>query len=209
MKTLCTLAILLCGFFQLSYSQTAKKTSATEKQLTDSLCNCVSKIDISKITDRTAAITAYTNCVTLHMDLVSDLAKERGIDITDLDAMRALGVDLAKDLMAQNCTSFTQLSVTMAKDRIDAYANGATGVTSGTFKRMDQKGFNYFVLSVQNGGEKSFLWLKQFPGSENFMNGTANLIGKKLKIGWNEIEVYLPAAKGYYKIKEITSVEIQ
>ena len=32
--------------------------------------------------------------------------------------------------------------------------------------------------------------------------------GKKLKIKYDEIEVYLPIAKGYYKVKEILSVDV-
>jgi len=80
--------------------------------------------------------------------------------------------------------------------------------TAGVFKRVDLKGFNYLIIKDQNSSEKSFLWLRQFPGSEQFMNGTAKLAGKKVKVSWQEIEVYLPAAKGYYKVKEITGVEL-
>ena len=39
------------------------------------------------------------------------------------------------------------------------------------------------------------------------MNGTTALTGKNLKITWEEIEVYLPQVKGYYKVKEITRVD--
>ncbi|MGZ3874908.1 MAG: hypothetical protein ACXVJD_18450, partial [Mucilaginibacter sp.] len=62
---------------------------------------------------------------------------------------------------------------------------------------------------TDNGNsEKSFIWLRQFPGSEKFMNGPLTLAGKKLNISWQEIEVYLPQAKGYYKVKEITGITI-
>ncbi|MEO6633843.1 MAG: hypothetical protein ABIN13_19020, partial [Mucilaginibacter sp.] len=55
--------------------------------------------------------------------------------------------------------------------------------------------------------EKSFLWLREFPGSDKFMNSPAQLKGKKLKVTWHEMEVYLPQAKGYYKVKEITAID--
>ena len=84
--------------------------------------------------------------------------------------------------------------------------NQGTGSTTGTFKRIDNKGFNYIVIT-ENGNEKSFLWLTQFAGSEKFMDNTTSLTGKNLNVSWKEIEVYLPQAKGYYKVKEITGID--
>jgi hypothetical protein len=75
-------------------------------------------------------------------------------------------------------------------------------------KRIDTKDFNYFVLTDNNNQEKSFIWLRQFPGSENFTASAAKFTNKKLKISWQEIEVYIPSAKNYYKIKEVTGVEV-
>jgi hypothetical protein len=84
----------------------------------------------------------------------------------------------------------------------------ATGDSEGVFKRIDSKGFNYFVITDQNKSEKSFLWLQEFPGSDKFFGDNTKFIGKKLKIEWKEIEVYLPQAKGYYKVKEITGISL-
>ena len=52
------------------------------------------------------------------------------------------------------------------------------------------------------------MWLKQFAGSETFIGVTTKFAGKKIKISWQEIEVYLPAAKGYYKVKEVVAIDI-
>ena len=113
---------------------------------------------------------------------------------------------IAKDLLAKNCQPFIKLSLlTVKKD--DANAN-LSSVSAGRFKRIDNKGFNYIVLIDNNKQEKSFLWLRQFTGSENFTGDMTSYVGKEMKIGWQEIEVYLPQAKGYYKVKEITSISI-
>lgn len=40
------------------------------------------------------------------------------------------------------------------------------------------------------------------------MDQPAKYVGKKLKVSWQETEVYIPAAKGYFKIKEITEVQV-
>jgi hypothetical protein len=34
------------------------------------------------------------------------------------------------------------------------------------------------------------------------------LAGKKIDITWQEMEVYLPQAKGYYVVKEITGITV-
>lgn len=179
-------------------------TSKLEKSLTDSLCNCVSKLDAAKITTKEQAVAAYTQCVGKHVDLLQALAEEKGVTMDDTKAMEAIGVDLAKNLMKQNCEVFTKLAMTMANDEPPAMAAQST---TGKFKRIDVKGFNYLVLTDKAGSEKSFLWLHEFPGSDKFMGPTTRLAGKSFKITWQEIEVYLPAAKGYYKVKEITAVE--
>ncbi|WP_107831267.1 hypothetical protein ABZR88_05020 [Mucilaginibacter yixingensis] len=175
-----------------------------EKRLSDSLCACVTKLDLSKINTKDEAVQAYTNCVMQHADLLPDLAAEKKVQMEDQDAMRTIGIELAQTLMKQKCDAFVKLSLLMAKDKAAALANS----TFGTFKRIDVKGFNYVVITDAAGSEKSFLWLREFPGSANFMQPPYKASGKKIKITWQEMEVYLPQAKGYYKVKEITGISI-
>jgi len=54
---------------------------------------------------------------------------------------------------------------------------------------------------TEKQGHRFFMFSRQYT--------TAALAGKRLKIGWKELKVYLPQAKGYYKVKEITSVNIE
>ncbi|MDB5022256.1 MAG: hypothetical protein JWP78_11, partial [Mucilaginibacter sp.] len=67
--------------------------------------------------------------------------------------------------------------------------------------------FNYIVIVDNSNNEKSFVWLRQFPGSERFMSGIAQSVGKKVKITWQNMEVYLPQSKGYYNVKEIKNLD--
>jgi len=83
-----------------------------------------------------------------------------------------------------------------------------SGTTQGTLKRIDTKDFNYFVLTDAENKERSFIWLRQFPGSDSFMGNPNQLKGKKLRIEWREIEVYIPSAKNYYNIKEVVGLEV-
>ena len=123
----------------------------------------------------------------------------------DDNAMHDLGIDIGKDLLKEKCEDFMKLAVKMAQ-KDDAETKSTT---EGKFKRIDNKGFNYIVLTDNNNQEKSFLWLRQFPGSESFTTNTAQYLGKRIKIDWKEIEVYLPQARGYYKVKEIISLDVE
>ncbi len=119
--------------------------------------------------------------------------------------MKQLGIDVGKNLMKDNCEAFMKLSVLMAKETEEG---ASTGFAEGKLKRIDSKDFNYFILTDGSNNEKSFIWLRQFTGSDKFTSNSSKYINSKLKIKWQEIEVYIPSAKNYYKIKEVVGIEV-
>lgn len=175
-----------------------------EKKLTDSLCSCITHLDQGKLHTKKEATDAFMDCFTKQSDLLVEVAQEKKLDMGDNAAMHDLGVEIAKNLMNEKCAGFMQLAVKMAQ-KGDA---GSSPTIEGSFKRIENKGFDYIIVADDDNQEKSFLWLQQFSGSENFMKDPASLAGKRLRIDWKEIEVYLPDAKGYYKVKEITGITI-
>ncbi|MBK0380619.1 type 2 periplasmic-binding domain-containing protein [Mucilaginibacter segetis] len=198
------LLLLVLPFVFISHLKAQDKPGPAEQKLLDSLCNSMNRLDLSKITTPEQANDAFMSCFLNYADLLTDVAEELGLNFTDDAAGEKVGELIGKELMKQKCGAFLKLAAILAK-------KGDTPValtTTGTFKRIDNKGFNYIVLTDSNGNEKSFLWLRQFPGSEKFIAPTA-LTGKKLTITWQEMEVYLPQAKGYYKVKEITAADTQ
>jgi hypothetical protein len=203
MKKLLLVAAIFSFFFQFAFAQTARVVGPVEKKVTDSICNALSRRDISKVTNKKEALALYTSCVMEHADLLQELAEESKVEFSDQSAMEKIGLNIATNLMKNNCANFIKLSAYFAEEKTNT--DNLTSSTTGTLKRIDNKGFNYLVIS-ENGAEKSFLWLRQFAGSEKLNNGVAAIAGKKVKISWQEIEVYLPVAKGYYKVKEITGL---
>jgi hypothetical protein len=206
MKRLLLFSALLFLFAQQSFSQNSRTIGPAERKMTDSLCACVVKIDMAKITNKTEALAAYTLCVEKHIDILKDLADERKVNMADKDAMEKVGIDLAFNLLGQDCQGFKQLALIMGGKNAE---EEAVGTSTGKFKRIDNKGVNYIVITGPGGNEKSFLWLRQFAGSENFMSGGLKYIGKNVTIKYQEIEIYLPQAKGYYRVKEITSLSME
>ncbi|PJJ79864.1 hypothetical protein [Mucilaginibacter auburnensis] len=199
-KFIISILSLLCI---AAHAQTVSKLGPTEQQMNDVLCECISKQDLSQINGKQQGTKAITDCMSAHTDLLMKIAEERKVDVNDGEGMRAIGIEIGKNLLTQNCSAFLQLSMRMNQDP-DATSMGST---AGTFKRIELKGFNYIVLNEAGKGERSFLWFEQFPGSEKFTGVTTALVGKKINVKWKEAEVYLPQAKGYYKVKIITGVE--
>ena len=206
MKRFLLSVTIVCCFFTLkSFAQSERIPGPAEKKITDSLCATLSKVDISKINSVKEAQSVFMDCFMKQSAMFEDVANERNVQMDDKNAMHQLGEDIGKNLLKEKCDAFLKISMKMAeKGGNDSNA----GNTTGNFKRIDLKGFNYVVIKDQNGLEKSFLWLKEFSGSENFMGVTSKYLGKRMTIKWEEIEVYLPLAKGYYKVKEITGIDV-
>jgi len=194
--------LILSIFYAAALHAQTQAMGPVERKITDSICNCITNLDQSKIHTKKEATDAFMDCFSKQAELLVALADEKKVSMEDNVAMHALGTGLGKNLLTQKCQGFMQLAIKMAQKE-DAGASS----TEGKFKRIDNKGFNYIVLVDENNQEKSFLWLRQFTGSENFKN-PASLAGKGLKIDWKEMEVYLPEAKGYYKVKEITAITV-
>ena len=204
MKKLLLLILIIAGF-NMANAQT--KPGPAEAKMTNALCDCITKLDKSKLTNSVEANKAFMDCFTQQVELLPDVAAERGVEMTDGEAMNKIGSDIGGNLMKQKCDGFMALALKMAEKDKEKNAP-ETQSTTGVFKRIDNKGFNYIVIADNAGSQKSFLWLREFAGSDKFTGVTNALLNKKLKITWQEIEVYLPAAKGYYKVKEITAVDV-
>ncbi|TWR27835.1 hypothetical protein FPZ42_01080 [Mucilaginibacter achroorhodeus] len=177
--------------------------------MTDSVCNCLTRVDLQTVKGKADATAIFTNCFVKHANLLFEVAEEKHVDTGDKAGMRQIGIDIGKNLFRQNCQAFSEISIKMASKELEERDDDAdiSNKSIGTFKRIDNKGFNYVVI-LSGGKEKSFLWFGQFQGYDKFTGPITGLVGKKLKICWKQTEAYLPGAKGYFQLKEITAIEI-
>jgi ABC-type methionine transport system ATPase subunit len=198
------LLVALFSFFAVSSLKA--QMGPAEKKMTANICDCISNLDHGKIQDAQSAEKAFQNCFTGQANLILSLAEERNIELNDQQAMKVLGTDIAKNLMRENCPGFMKLAIAMAnKEEAD---QPMSGVTEGRLKRIDTKDFNYFVITDDSNKERTFIWLRQFSGSDAFVNNASKFVGKKVKINWQEIEVYVPSAKNYFNIREVTELQV-
>lgn len=150
--------LLLTTFisFLVSASIFAQKRvlGPAEQKMNAALCDCISKLDLSKINNAQEANAAFMNCFSEQASLLVEVAEERNIDFTDDVAMNKLGEDLGKNLLTLNCKGFMQLAVKMASDKTEHETE--TQTTNGTFKRIDNKGFNYIVVTDDMAAKNLF-----------------------------------------------------
>jgi len=185
------------------------QTDSTMKTFVDSVCKCLSRVDMNNLKDKGDAQVALTGCIlNENMGLLMQVAEKRGVSVSDKAAMEKVGQEMAMELMKQNCTAFVQMSLKMSKGMVQDEEVLAVSSTSGTLTSVETKDFCKFIVSDSKGKKLSFYWLHYFKNSEKFTDQPAKYVGKKLKVFWQEIEVYVPSAKGYYKIKEITEIQV-
>jgi hypothetical protein len=204
---------LLLGVLVLLCAQArdaAAQTSATMKKVAGAVCVCLSKTDISTIMTMEQASAAIAACFTNNRAGLLDLARERKVDVSDQAATRALDMDVANELVAQGCPSLAQLMARFRNARVpDAADDAGSGLTAGRLVRIENKDFRHLVVTDASDRESTFIWLRYFKGSEKFIETPDAYIGKSLKVQWRETEVFLPSANGYFKVKEITGIEVQ
>jgi hypothetical protein len=206
MKKILLLLILAVAGASNSFSQ----TQSALKEIAGSVCDCLNNKDLNAIKTDQEAKSIFVNCFIGNTALIMKLADDSGIDITDGKAGERVGVDIAKEMLRQNCSAFMKLSLKMADNTGEkGEEKSATGITNGKLKRVENKEFLYFVMKDETNREQSFIWLHYFQGSEKFIKDQASFIGKKMKIQWQEIEVFMPSAKGYFKIKEIAGIDVE
>lgn len=200
------LVLTLIAFVSFYAAKAQTRTPGpAETKLSNQLCDCITKLDKSKLRNAQEAKQAFMDCFTEQADLLADVAAERGVQMSDDEAMNKIGTEIGENLLKMKCSGFMTLAVKMASKESSESPENKT--TTGVFKRIDNKGFNYIIVTSE-GKEKSFLWFGQFTGSDAFTGPVSKLVGKKIQVSWRDVEAYLPAAKGYYNVKEITSIEI-
>ncbi len=187
----------------VSSAQTAP--GPEERKLNNAICECITNLDFSTLTTKASANNAFMDCFSKQSGMLMKVAAERKVEITDKPAMTALGINIGKQLLADNCEAFLKLAMLMN----GTFETKGRESSAGILKRIDTKDFNYLILSDGENKETSFLWFRQFPDSQQLINTPAKYLGKNVVIEWQEVEVFIPSAKNYYKIKEVVKLRIQ
>lgn len=163
-------------------------------------CECAKEKDPSSM-DKDKATMELGVCL---LGATSDTGHTVDVS-TDPDAWRKLGEKVGVKMAI------------LCPDQIIAYTKQGVEDTSdepqevdldGRVKSVDMDTFVTVVIKENSGKETKCLWLRYFPGSDDFTANPKSLVGKTVSIKYLEMECYLPSAKGYFSQKEIVSLVV-
>src|SRR5689334_2324528 len=203
-KTTIIFLFLLGAFSAMS------QTDTTMKRFADSVCSCISRLDLSKIKNETDGQMAMVKCFTEgNMGLLLKVAQERNVDMTDEAAMQKIGQEVGVILLQQGCEPFLKFSMKFAgKDDVAGVPQEDHPYVSGTLTAIETKEFSHFIITDKSGKKHTLYWIHQFDNSDKFVSQPSKYIGKKIGAQYEEKKVYSPTTKSYITIKELYGIEI-
>lgn len=195
--------IVLIALFGLS---TQTQAQSLKEKLAQAGCDCISKKDTDKMTQEQLQMELGA-CLMISMgDFQAEFATEyKDLDMTNQAAMTKFGEEIGM-IMATKCPTVFM--------RMSAQANAASadepkgGTMSGTIKEITGDDVATIVITDSNGRSHKLLWLGFFKGSDQLQDAS-KAAGKKVKVMYEEMEVYSPKAKEYYPRKKVTGIEFQ
>lgn len=215
MKNLMLTALLLF-VFQLTI---VAQDDAIYNEIADKTCTCITDKEDLNASNMEAFQNEMGMCMlTAIMEMDPTTLDKLNIDMGDQTAMYDFGEKVG-GLMALNCPVFmNKIMEMMTEDDSELLemikeneGDGSTkdfGTVEGKFVKISGDKFATVIIKDDNGKQQELIWLKYFENSELLIESPQKMKGKRLKIDYTEYESYLPAAKGYYKIKEIKKLEI-
>ncbi len=197
------LIIIVISFSEINAQETKK--SAAFNSAVSSICNCLNKISYDSLT-KEVINKKFTECFTMSaMDKILDIATERGLDFTNKEQMREVGIELGKELITQKCDGY--LKFANASTNNEEKEGKVSSKESFTLGKTESQDFLKLVAKDKQGRIQTFYWLSYFEGSDKFVSKLSSYIDKKLSISWTEKEVFAPSLNSYIKIKELTGLQ--
>jgi len=186
---------------------TVNSFAQTKSALDDAaqtVCDNLKDLDPQKATGDEIKTRFQTIMLKVFADHMHELMSE--MDMTEMNGEngRKIGEEIGRRML-KVCPSYVMLAAKMDDNTAD---DVSVSSSQGTISKINNTGdFVQIFIKDVSGRETNYYWLKYFKGSESFENGSQSNIGKKIKIQWDEVEFYIPKAKGYYKLKEIKNVD--
>src|SRR5690606_3010897 len=79
----------------------------------------------------------------------------------------------------------------------------STYTISGKITKVEGADLITYHIKSDDGKTYKVVWYRNFEGSEELVDDPKSIVGKKVTITVEDVECYIPKAKGYYSVKEI------
>lgn len=77
----------------------------------------------------------------------------------------------------------------------------------GRLEKIQHGDFSFLQIKTESGKSEKMWWLEHFPGAE-FLEDN-KVMGKKISVGYKEMNVYNSKLKDYINIKVVTSLSVE
>ncbi len=146
-------------------------------------------------------------CILTYYQQHSDAVNEYfGIDEFNGDTGRKIGEKLGVKMV----TICPDLVVKLGQSKIAAdegEEGPSTYTINGKVVKMEGQDLITYHVKADDGKTYKVLWYRNFPGSEELVEDPKSIVGKKVNVTVEDVECYIPKAKGYYSVKEIRKIK--
>lgn len=189
-------------------------TPATAQDIKDKLaaeaCDCIGEKDTDNMSTEDLQM-QLSMCL---MEAVGNnqaaFQEEYGtLNPSDQETMQKLGQDIGMRMVTKCPQYMMKLANQQAPPQSAAPApTKKASSLQGTIKAVGGDEVAIVTVVEDNGRSHKLLWLDFFPGSDRLQN-PSEAVGKKVTVEYQEMEVYSPKAKEYFKRKKIAGIRFE
>lgn len=214
--------IQLIFFFLLAGAMTiqAQDQEALMDQIAEKACECAKDLDMATMSESDIQAKLGMCMMQNMMSMDQEKLKALDLDMTNQTAMTEFGQKVGFK-MAAKCP---EVMMAMAKNQMenstatesapataksDAGSTATLSQVSGTVKGIAGKDITFIQVEDASGAISAFMWLDEFEGDDAFKSNPDGLVGKKVRVTYDKINVYSPKAKTYSSRKVIKALIIE
>jgi len=200
------LSLLCCGLLWVS-SASAQDKEKVVKQLSDAACECINrKHKEAKDPQSLSMESLMESCVVeAFLENIELIMAETPDILSDEEAGEKLGMEIGMRLL-KDCKTLMEVAKNSAFP-LQELTEDTAPRSVGTFKKVENKGYQYLVL-LADGKEERFAILQKFEGHEQLLGQEKSLSGKKISITWEEQDLYQSKSKSFVKQKVLLSFRL-
>jgi len=163
-------------------------------------CKCLDDFDLNNIDSEKFTMQIGLCMIEKAMPYSDHLEREFEIDFKNIDGAdgEKLG-QLVGIRMATTCPDKLMAFANMDTEDSEIVTNSINGI----LKDILTEGFNIISIEDDSGRQYSLLWLSYFENSYDLLKRKKDILGKKVSISYEEIELFDPKINEYRKFKII------
>jgi hypothetical protein len=184
----------------------------TDKQyeiVAEGTCNCINKKNLKSL-NKESVSAELGICMLGALEVLPADARKK-FDFMNPEKARALGEKIGFQMAFKCPKIIAALGATMSEEKDGTQTPTAPEAITveGKVKQVIEGDYVTVVLVDAEGREHKLIWADHFTGEAPFIANPQDLKDKKVAIGYQLLEKYVPKMHDYYALKQIVRLEVQ